>query len=85
MIASCAVFAICSANVQQRRSPDPASASNKTVVEYLATVSQELELANGSLCKACFTILEKAATYLATVENLTKELRELVLDLRRRI
>ena len=46
----------CSASVwQQRRSLDPASASNKTVVEYLATVSPELELANGSLCKACFT------------------------------
>ena len=45
------------------------------VVEYLATVSPELELANGSLCKACFTKL-KAATYLATAENVTNELRE---------
>ena len=44
-------FYDCSASVQQRRSLDPASASNKTVVEYLATVSPELELANGSLCK----------------------------------
>jgi len=44
-------------------------------VEYLATVtvSPELELANGSLCKACFTKLEKAATYLTTATN---ELRE---------
>ena len=66
----------CSASVQQRRSLDPASASNKTVVEYLATVSPELELANGSLCKACFTKLKKAATYLATAENITNELRE---------
>ena len=45
----------CSASVQQRRSLDPASASNKRVVEYLATVSPELELSNGSLCKACLT------------------------------
>ena len=54
--------------VRQRRSLDPASASNlnKTVVENLATISPELELANGSLCKACFTKLKKAATYLAT-------------------
>ena len=66
----------CSASVQQRRSLDPASAANKTVVEYLATVSPELELANGSLCKACFTKLKKAATYLATAENITNELRE---------
>ena len=58
---------------------DPASASNKRVVEYtyLATVSPELlEFANGSLCKACFTKLKKAATYLATGENITNELRE---------
>ena len=45
-------------------------------MEYLATVSPEVELANGSLCKACFTKLKKAATYLATVENITNELRE---------
>ena len=51
-------------------------ASNKTVVEYLATVSPELELANGSLFKACFTKLEKAATYLTTAENIRNELRE---------
>ena len=76
MIASCAVFTICSANVQQRRSLDPASASNKRVVEYLATVSPELELANGSLYKACFTKLKKAVTYLATAENITNELRK---------
>ena len=56
-----------SASVQQRRAPSIQHLpSNKTVVEYLATVSQELELANGSLCKACFTKLEKATTYLAT-------------------
>ena len=48
----------------------------KRVVEYLATVSPELELANGSLCKACFTKLKKAATYLATAENITNKLRE---------
>ena len=67
----------CSASVQQGRSLDPASASNKTVVEYLATVySPELELENGSLCKAWFTKLEKAATYLATAKNITNELRE---------
>ena len=64
----------CSASVQHRHSLDPASASNKTVVEYLATVSQELELANGSLCKACFTKLRKAAIYLATAENITNKL-----------
>ena len=57
---------------KQRRSLDPASASNKTVVEYLAAAnSPELELANGSLCKAWFTKLEKAAT-----ENVTNKLRE---------
>ena len=66
----------CSASVQQRHSLDPAPASNERVVEYLATVSLELELANGSLCKACFTKLKKAATYLATAENITNELRE---------
>ena len=44
------------------------------VVEYLATVGPELELANGSLCKACFTKLEKAATYLTTAKNITNEL-----------
>ena len=61
----------CSASVQQRRSLDPASVSNKTVVEYLTI---ELELANGSLCKACFTKLKKAATYLATAENIRNKL-----------
>ena len=61
---------------KQRHSLDPASASNKTVVEYLATISPELELANGSVCKACFTKLKKAATYLATAENITNELQE---------
>ena len=64
----------CSASVQQRRSLDPASASNKTVVEYLTIVSLELELANGSLCKACFTKPKKAATYLAMAENITNKL-----------
>ena len=77
MIRSCAICTIAlPVTVQQRRSLDPASASNKTVVEYLATVSPELELANGSLCKACFTKLKKAATFLATAENITNELRE---------
>ena len=46
------------------------------VVKYLATVSPELELAYGSLCKACFTNLKKAVTYLATAENITNKLRE---------
>ena len=56
----------------QCRSLDPASASNKTDLEYLAAAnSPELELANGSLCKAWFTKLEKAATYLATAQNIT--------------
>ena len=45
-------------------------------MEYLATVRLELELANGSLCKACFTKLEKAATYLAMAKNITNELQE---------
>ena len=66
----------CPASVKQRRSLDPASASNKKVVEYLVTVSLELELANGSLRKACFTKLKTAATYLATAGNITNELRE---------
>ena len=66
----------CSASVQQRRSLDPASASNKTVVEYLATVCPELELVDGSECKTWFTKLKKAATFLATAENITNELRE---------
>ena len=75
MIPSCAVCTIAlPVTVQQCRSLNPASASNKTVVEYLATASPELELPNGSLCKACFTKLKKAATYLATAENITNEL-----------
>ena len=45
-------------------------------MEYLAIVSPELELANGSLRKACFTKLKKAMTYLAMAENQTNELRE---------
>ena len=28
------------------------------------------------MCKACFTELKKAATYLATAKNITNELRE---------
>ena len=59
---------------KQRRSLDPAPAFNKTVVESLATVSPELELVNDSLCKAWFTKLEKAATYLAMADNITNEL-----------
>ena len=58
---------------------DPASASNKTVVEYLAaanTNNPELELANGSVCKTCFTKLKKTATYLATADNITNKLQE---------
>ena len=66
----------CFASVQAGRSLDPASASNKMVVEYLATFCPELELANGSECKAWFTKLEKAATYLATTKTITNELRE---------
>ena len=62
---------------KQRHSLDPAFVPNKTVVEHLAAAnSSELELANGSVCKAWFTILEKAATYLATASNLTNKLRE---------
>ena len=49
------------------------AASYKKVVEYLATVSLKLELANGLVCKACFAKLEKAVNYLATAAN---ELRE---------
>ena len=45
-------------------------------MEYLATVSLELELANGSVCKACFSKLEKAMTYLATSESITNKLQE---------
>ena len=59
--------------------PDPSPESGKRVwcsVEYLATVSPKLELANDSLCKACFTKHKKAATYLAAAENITNELRE---------
>ena len=76
MIPSCAVCTIALPVSKQRRSLNPASASNKMVVEYLATFCPELELANGSECKAWFTKLEKAATYLATAENITNELRE---------
>ena len=50
-----------------------ASASYKKVVECLATVSPKLELANGLVCKACFSKLEKAATYLATTANEVRE------------
>ena len=42
-------------------------------MEYLAIVSPELELANGSLC---LTKLKKAVTYLVMAENITNELRE---------
>ena len=66
MIPSCAVCTIAL----------PVSNSIAPSWEYLATVSPELELVNGSLCKACFTKLKKAATYLATAENITNELRE---------
>ena len=52
----------------QRLSP-AASASYKKVVEYLATISPKLELVNGLVCKACFSKLEKAASYLATAAN----------------
>jgi len=76
MIPSCAVCMIALPVSKQRHSLDPASASNKTVVEYLATISPELELANGSVCKACFTKLKKAATYLATLLQWSKELAE---------
>ena len=77
MILSCAIRTIALPMSKQRRSLNPAaSASNNTVVEYLATVSPELELANGSLCKAWFWKLEKAATYLATAENIKNELQE---------
>ena len=70
MIPSCAICTIALPVSKQCRSLNPASASNKTVVEYLATVSLELELANGSVYKTWFTKLEKAATYLATAENI---------------
>ena len=45
-------------------------------MEYLANVSPELEIVNGSVRKACFSKPEKAATYLATAENVTNELQE---------
>ena len=61
---------------QHRSLNSAASASNKLVVEYLASVSLELELVNGSVCKACFSKLEKATTYLATPENMTNKLEE---------
>ena len=58
MIPSCAV---CTIPLPVSNSLAPSiqhlHASNKTVVEYLATVSPELKLANGSLFKACFTKL----------------------------
>ena len=74
---SCAICMIVLPVSKQRRSLDPASTSNKMVVEYLASAnSLELELVNGSLWKAWFTKLEKPATYLATAENITNELRE---------
>ena len=77
MIPSCAV---CTIPLPVSNSVAPSTqhlhGSNKTVVEYLATVSPELELANGSLFKACFTKLEKAAIYLTTAENIRNELRE---------
>ena len=78
MIPSCAVCTIALPVSKQRRSLNPVeSASNKTVVEYLANAySPELELANGSVCKTWFMKLEKAATYLATAENITNKLRE---------
>ena len=69
----------CSASVQQHHSLDPASASNERVVEYLATVSPELELANGSLCCARHALQNSRRLwpiYLATAENITNELRE---------
>ena len=64
----------CSTSVQTASLPQ--SASNKTVVEYFAppNIVQELELTNGSVCKAWFTKLEKAAAYLATAENIADEL-----------
>ena len=42
-------YAICVITLPQHRSLNLASASNKTVVEYLASVSPELELAYGTL------------------------------------
>ena len=38
------------------------------------SVSPELELVNGSVCKACSSKLEMTVTYLATAENITNEL-----------
>ena len=72
MIPSCAVGTI-AASVQHHRSLNPASASNKRVMEeYLATVSPELELASGSLCKAC----QEGCDLPCYAENITNELRE---------
>ena len=52
MIPSCAVCMIALPVSKQRRSLNSAAfSSSKTVVEYLAAVSPELELANGSVCK----------------------------------
>ena len=42
----------------------------------LLLISWTIELANSSLCKACFTKLKKVATYLATAENITNKLWE---------
>ena len=66
MIPSCAVCTIAL----------PVSNSIAPLWSTLLLLVPELELANGSLCKACFTKLKKAATFLATAENITNELRE---------
>ena len=69
MMPSCAVCTIALPVSERRHSLDPASASNKTVVEYLAAANS-LELAQYARHDL------KAATYLATAENITNKLQE---------
>ena len=72
MIPMCAVCTIALPVSKQRCSLSPA-VSNKIAN---VSVSPELELANGSVWKACFSKLEKAVTYLATAESITNEMQE---------
>ena len=87
MILSCA---ICMIALQCPNSIAPSTQLHlplkRWFVECLATVSLELELANDSVNNACFSKLEKDATYLVTTANIATELREVcalcsVLDL----
>ena len=76
-VLSCAVCSTVLSVSKQRRSLNPAaSVSNKKVVDFLSTLSPELELTDRSVCRLCFTQLEKAAKSLATAENIANVLRE---------